>query len=43
MLLTVGVILLWIVLFVGGQGPADCASEAGVRPENSSHLCPGSD
>nr|QEO74158.1 hypothetical protein [uncultured bacterium] len=39
-LLGVGAILLWVVVFIVGRGPADCASEAGVRPDNSSHPCP---
>ena len=39
-LFAVAVFLLWIVLFIGSQGPTDCASEAGVRPENSEDFCP---
>lgn len=36
----VAVLVVAGISFVGSQGPTDCASEAGVRPEGPSRHCP---
>ncbi len=40
MLVVAALLLLWGIVFIGNQGPADCGSEAGIRPENSAEFCP---